>query len=89
MLNKETCSVHEAEVSKIDIVMTDVKWLKRFGSWWMAITGAAIVLFLPLIITFAVYVHSIDKRLATIEQLVKDHIQNTVPQTIKKVPDSN
>lgn len=95
MLGNETCKIHDNEVGKIDkldtkleLLMSDIKWFKKFGSWWMTITGGAIVLFVPLIITFAVYVHSIDRRLAVVEQIIKDHIVNTVPQTIKKVPET-
>lgn len=81
MQNNETCSVHEREVSfreefarNLEVLITDVKWIKRFGIWSMSVTGGAIVLIVPFLIAFAVYVSNIDRRLSVVEQSFKDHV---------------
>ena len=95
MGNNEICSLHEKEVEKrnekIDAIgkhlyelHTDIIWIRRFGCWWMGVTGAAIVLCVPFLIGFAIYVHSIDTRLSAVEQSLKDHFPINIVQPITK-----
>ncbi|QXE85981.1 hypothetical protein KP003_16700 [Geomonas nitrogeniifigens] len=77
----DVCQVHEQEVkaihelaSNFEKVATNVEWIKKAGTWWMGFTGAALVMLIPLCITFAVYVSNIDKRLSVVEQQLGDHV---------------
>ena len=58
----------------------DLKWIKRFGGWWMAVTGGAIVLLIPVAITFAVYISNLDRRLSLVEQKLTIHINGKSQQ---------
>ena len=95
MGNNEICSLHEKEVEKrnekidaigkhLDELHTDIIWIRRFGCWWMGVTGAALVLCIPFFLAFAVYVHSIDTRLSAVEQSLKDHFPTNIMQSIIK-----
>ena len=95
MGNNEICSLHEQEFEKrnekidaigkhLDELHTDIIWIRRFGCWWMGVTGAALVLCIPFFLAFAVYVHSIDTRLSAVEQSLKDHFPANIMQSIIK-----
>lgn len=61
------CNVHQDEMEVIHEVRTDVKWLKRFGGWWMALTGGVVVLMIPILVAFFVYLSKVESRLCVVE----------------------
>lgn len=89
------CNLHEKEVerrndkmdilfTKVDALHSDIVWIRRFGCWWMGVTGAALILCIPFFLAFAVYVHSIDTRLSAVEQSLKDHFPTNIQQSVMK-----
>lgn len=61
------CNVHKDEMEVIHEVRTDVKWLKRFGGWWMALTGGMVALLIPIMVSFFVYMSKVEARLCVVE----------------------
>lgn len=70
----DVCGVHEEQMEVLHELRNDVKWIRKIGGWWFSIVGGAIVLLVPLMITFFVYLSSVEKRLALVEQKVADHV---------------
>lgn len=76
-MSPEVCKVHEQEVGLIHEVANDVRWIRRIGTWFFGITGGAIVLLVPLMVAFLVYVAKIDRRLSLVEHKVFPAATNT------------
>ena len=62
-----TCPVHEDEMSVLHEVATDVKWLIRIGTRWMAFIGASLAIMVPILMSFFIYLSKVESRLCIVE----------------------
>lgn len=69
------CPDHQEHMEMLHEMHTNLGWLVRIGKWYVAVVGAAVVLILPLLVSFFVYLASVERRVALLELRMSAHEQ--------------
>lgn len=65
-LPEATCGFHGPLVETLVELVSDLKWFNRIGKWLLCTIGAAVVLLLPLAVSFLLHVQHLETRLSVI-----------------------
>src|SRR5574337_78290 len=79
-------SMHKAFSKVTEVIGTlgnDVKWLVLLGKWAVSLMGATLVVVIPLLVAFFVYLSGVEKRVSLLEKIVADSEQKNDIQDSK------
>mgnify|MGYP000882062819 CR=1 FL=1 len=97
---QDHCPTHSELVGSLKVLISDIKWLIRIGKWALAVMSAAIMMVIPLSVTFFVHVSRItgdieqvkakvaltDKSIEKLS-IVHDRFEDAVRKDIKQLFD--
>ena len=69
------CETHEDMQEAIATANSNQQWFQRIGRWIVGLLGTILVLVVPSLITFFIYIASIDRRVALLEQKIQLHME--------------
>jgi len=69
------CDTHEEMKGAIDIANSNQQWFQRIGRWIVGLLSTILILVVPSLITFFVYIASIDRRVSLLEQRIMIHME--------------
>lgn len=71
------CETHEDMQEAIALANSNQEWFQRIGRWIVCLLSTILVLVVPALITFFVYIASIDRRVSLLEQRMILHMEQT------------
>lgn len=75
MTQDSHCEAHDNIQYAINIANSNQEWFQRIGRWIVGLLSAIIVLIVPSLITFFVYIASIDRRVSLLEQRMTTYME--------------
>lgn len=69
------CETHDDIKGAIDIANSNQEWFQKIGKVIVGLLSTILVLVIPALITFFVYIARIETRVSLMEQSLKSHIE--------------
>lgn len=68
MIERDVCMLHDAVFMELKTAVADIRWIARFGKWFLAVLGASMVLIAGMSVTLLSHVMALNTRISVLEQ---------------------
>lgn len=68
MTERDVCMLHDAVFMELKSAVSDIRWIARFGKWFMAVLGGTMLLTAGFTATLLTHVMVLNTRISVLEK---------------------
>ena len=70
--DRDVCVLHDSVFSELKSVVNDLRWVIRFGKWFLGTTGGILLIMASCTVSLLVHVVSLNSRIAILESQLQE-----------------
>ena len=89
MTERDVCILHDAVFMELKTAVSDIRWIARFGKWFLAVMGGTLLLTTGFTATLLTHVMMLNARIAVMEKqlIVSEKDRETLHAVDSRIED--